>query len=80
MRIEIIPYDITRHDEPGPFCGTPGEPVILPRELCAHDPLPRAGERIVWQGRAYTVDDVTHDHDREAIVLRARRWPAKVAP
>ena len=77
MRIEIIPYDITRHDEPGPFCGTPGEPVTLPTWIA---PAPSVGERLVWQGRAYTVVEVTHDFDREVVTLRARRWPKKVAP
>ena len=77
MRIEIIPHDITRHDEPGPFCGTQGEVVTLPTWI---SPAPSIGERLVWHGRAYTVDEVTHDFDRKTVVLRARRWPEKVAP
>ena len=77
MRIEIIPYDITPNDEPGPFCGTPGEAVPLPTWIVR---APGVGERLVWQGRAYTVDEVTRNYDRGVIVLRARRWPAKVAP
>lgn len=77
MRIEIHPYDITRHDEPGPFCGTPGEVVPLPTWIA---PAPRIGERLVWQERAYTVDEVTRDYDRGVVTIRARRWPEKVAP
>ena len=77
MRIEIIPYDITPNDEPGPFCGTQGEVVTLPTWIVF---VPSLGERLIWHGRAYTVDEVTRDYDRGVIVLRARRWPAKVAP
>ena len=77
MRIEIIPYDITRHDEPGPFCGTPGPVVDVPQVAGL---LPRAGDRIVLQGRADTVDERAIDFDRQVVTLRARRWPAKVTP
>lgn len=82
MRIIIHPRDVSI-DEPGAgvYAGRPGDAVVLPAELLAHDPLPRVGERIVWGGRTYTVDAVTHDYEMEVIDIRARRWPAKeVAP
>lgn len=78
MKIEIHPRDITPHD-PGPFCGTPAEVVEVAQRL--PDPLPRAGERIRFRGRSYTVDEIVHDYGRGVIELHCRRWPAKaVAP
>lgn len=78
MKIEIHPRDITPHD-PGPFCGTPADPILLADHLSA--PLPRIGERIRLRGRSYTVDEIVHDYGRGVIELHCRRWPAKeVAP
>lgn len=36
-------------------------------------PLPRTGERIVWDGALYTVSSVTHNWDMASIALVLRK-------
>lgn len=64
MRVEVV---LIRRPEPGP--NDRAESEILELEEMKH--IPRAGDRLFWGGRDYTVTEVTWDLQDDIVTIGA---------